>query len=105
MVEYFEKIRLEKPRYIRDQIIMIRDTFNLYPDTAINKALEYCLGNHIYSASDFESVAEKYNHELTGNDNTETAVEIKTLPNSRNNAKELEPGTSKILDYESIMPN
>ena len=71
----------------------------------VNKALEYCLDNHIYSASDFESVAEKYNHELTGNDNTETAIEIKTLPNSRNNAKELEPGTSKILDYESIMPN
>lgn len=104
-IEYFEKIRMEKPRYIRDQIIMIRDTFNLYPDTAINKALEYCLNNHIYSASDFESVAQKYNHQLTGNDNTETTIEIKTLPNSRNQAKELEPGTSKILDYESLMPN
>ena len=104
-IEYFEKIRKDKPRYIRDQIIMIRDTFNLYSDNAINKALEYCLENQIYSASDFDSVAEKFNNELGDNPNPGPSSEIRTLPGSRDHTKELEPGTSKILDYESLMPN
>ncbi|MCK5170136.1 MAG: IS21 family transposase [Bacteroidales bacterium] len=104
-IMYFEKIRKEKPRYIRDQIIMIREAFNIYLDNAINKALEYCLDNHIYSASDFESVANKFNNELEDKNDVKSSLEIKTLPNSRNNIKELKPSTSKILDYESLMPN
>ncbi len=104
-IKYFEEIRQAKPRYIRDQIIAIRETFNLYPDTAINKALEYCLDNHIYSASDFKSVAEKFSHESSCNTKTVKEITIKTLPNTKTSAEALEPNTSQIVDYESIMPN
>jgi len=104
-VEYFEKLRQHKPRYIRDQIIMIRSMFNLHHNDAINKALVYCLENQIYSASDFEAVVKKLSLEITDNENDQGQIEIKILTKDSSGSKDMEPSTSEILDYESIMPN
>ena len=58
---WFTFIRKEKPRYIRDQIRSIISTCKRHNAQTIEKALEYCLNNAIYNASDFKAIVEKYN--------------------------------------------
>jgi hypothetical protein len=104
-VEYFEKLRQHKPRYIRDQLIIIRTMFSHYHKDAINNALGYCLENHIYSATDFEAIVKKHSLEIPGSGNDRGKIEIKMLTKDSSSSKDMEPSTSEILDYESIMPN
>ncbi len=101
---YFEHLRKVKPRYIRDQLSVIRNCFKAFSDQAVNKALEYCLKNNIYNASDFEAVAENMNVE-PNQSSTQPVPEIKTLSESKNTAANTQPKTSQITDYESIMSN
>jgi transposase len=55
---FIEGIRHEKPRYIRDQLSLIRKVCE-HPEYSKNKeeALEFCLKNRHYSASEFHTTA------------------------------------------------
>jgi hypothetical protein len=50
---YIEKITERFPRYIRDQLSIIVKTQELYSQTELEKALEYCIERELYSATDF----------------------------------------------------
>ena len=58
---FIERIRIDKPRYIRDQMILMR-TVCEHPELCdyTKKALDYCLDNHLHSASDFRAAAEYF---------------------------------------------
>jgi hypothetical protein len=101
---YFGRLRKSKPRYIRDQLMMIRESFGSFSGKAVNQALEYCLKNEIYSASDFVSVVKKYNNEGEG-EHVKNKQEIKPLSENKNNIADIQPRASDITDYESIMSN
>ena len=99
---YLEQLRSRKRRHIRDQIIIIRQSVQEYGKDVLEQTLDYCMENSVYSAIDFISVAKKI-HQDTGRhkqDNEEPV--IKTLPN-RNNLQHLQPSTSGIGEYESLM--
>lgn len=106
-VAYLEKIRKAKPRYIRDQIAMIRGAFKQYDTRTLNQCLDYCLEHEICSsATDFLSVAETISKGQGDTPDKETSTQdIKILPQSASNLAEMEPCTSKILDYQQIMLN
>jgi hypothetical protein len=58
---FIAKIKEEKPRYIRDQLSLIlyvceHPTLN----RCIQKALDYCVRNNIYSESEFRAAAEYF---------------------------------------------
>jgi len=104
-VEYFEHLRLEKPRYIRDQIQIINKCFDGLSKDAIDQALEFCTQRNIYSAADFKSVATKMHHQQHGAADQVKATQVKTLPENLSKMEKMQPLTSEIIDYESIMSN
>lgn len=102
--QYMAQIHKEKPRYVRDQLILIRQTLNSFDKQLINKTLQYCIEMHVYSANDFKSVAEsllkkqsqieacKLRPILT-NPLSGTIIDVATS----------QPMKSSIYDYEQLM--
>ena len=55
-LEYLVIIREQNPRYVRDQVKMIHTVCDKYKMQQRDKALQYCMENKIFKASDFEPV-------------------------------------------------
>ncbi|MCR6638771.1 MAG: IS21 family transposase [Sporocytophaga sp.] len=53
-------IKTDKPRYIRDQLIIIRDTIQSTETILVQKAMDYCVENKITSAIDFKAIIAHY---------------------------------------------
>ncbi|MBN2349312.1 MAG: IS21 family transposase [Bacteroidales bacterium] len=102
---YFELLRAAKPRYIRDQLLLVKKCFEDYSAEAVNTALEFCQEKQVYSASDFKSVTKKIQQDLKQKSKPNITHEIKTLPEGMVNIDKLKPNTSQIIDYESLMSN
>lgn len=100
-------IRQEKNRYIRDQLMAIKNVLEQTDKNVVGKALDFCCKNKVFSATGFKSVAAKYARDEPGEDLPgipEESKEIKTINRQGNLAIE-KPVISSILDYESIMKN
>ncbi|NJK93539.1 MAG: IS21 family transposase [Bacteroidales bacterium] len=102
---YFEHLRLEKPRYIRDQIQIINKCFEELSKDAADQALEFCTQRNIYSAADFKSVASKIHQQQNRAADGAKIPQVKTLPENMSKMEKMQPHTSEIIDYESIMSN
>jgi len=97
---FLQAIQKHKPRYIRDQILLLKETILKTERTAIDLAVDYCCDNHLTSASDFKSIADHY----TRLQNTNT-VESKSFGLNPLNGKIpdqafIQPQTSSIKDYD-----
>jgi len=57
--QFLQAVRKAKPRYIRDQILLFRDTIDAADKTSISEALAYCCQNNIQSALDFKSIVDQ----------------------------------------------
>lgn len=55
-----ERIHGEKPRYIRDQLMILDSVVTSSTETAVNKALDYCINNKLFSAMDFRDAVNHY---------------------------------------------
>ena len=102
--QYLEAIHGEKPRYIRDQITLIRQTIEKHEQQTVNEALAYCCSNCIYSAVDFKAVVEQKTR------NKEIVIEpvitrVNPLSGSLSTNATIKPNTSKIIDYQILMQN
>jgi transposase len=53
---FLEKIRIEKPRYARDQFVVIKNCIAGKMSEVVHQTLVYCETNKLYSASDFKDV-------------------------------------------------
>jgi IS30 family transposase len=103
-VSYFALLRKEKPRYIRDQIAIIKQCFERFLPKAVNDALTFCMDNQIYSASDFKSVAFKNNQNKKATVHR-IPIEIKPMSGTSLEALNIKPNTSELIDYESLLSN
>ena len=102
--QYLEAIHGEKPRYIRDQITLIRQTIEKHEQQTVNEALVYCCSNSIYSAVDFKAVVEQKTR------NKAIVIEpvitrVNPLSGSLATDSTIKPDTSKIIDYQILMQN
>ncbi len=103
-LQYMAEIRKEKPRYIRDQLILLRQTLGDFNKQMINKALEYCVEMKVYSANDFKSVTESLSKE-------QSQIEANKLKPTLTNPLSgiitdiatCQPMKSSIYDYEHLM--
>lgn len=102
--QYLEAIHSEKPRYVRDQIILIRKTIEMYDKISVNEALLYCSQNRIYSAVDFKAVII---HTTRNKSQQPEKIIVKTNPltNAPSYNANLIPSKSNIIDYEQLMQN
>ncbi|MEK7226672.1 MAG: hypothetical protein AAB221_13445 [Bacteroidota bacterium] len=97
---YLEKIRVQNPRYVRDQVKMIQSVCDKYTTGQCDRALQYCMENIILKASDFEPVLIS----LIEQDSAEPSVN--TGKNLLQKAQyQVKPQTSNISDYNQILKN
>ena len=60
---YIGRIIEKYPRYVRDQLSIIRKTQDDYTKTELGHALAYCAGRDLYSANDFRDTLEYFRQE------------------------------------------
>jgi len=98
--EYMLQIRKDKPRYIRDQLQIIKKLTGVFEMEIIQQAITFCLENRIYRATDLESIAKGINVKQYQEDTIEDPIIIKTI---NRKAEMIVPDKSKISDYQSLM--
>jgi hypothetical protein len=99
-----DAIHNQKPRYIRDQLLLIQNTISNMDEKLINMGLQYCIEQGISSASDFKDIIEK----LAKVNAKNPSVNIQAGPSADNIGLEkqsMQPATSKMVDYENLMLN
>lgn len=104
--EWMNGIRTDKPRYIRDQLLIIKKTVEQTAPSVVNKALDYCMNNKITSAVDFKSIVKGYEQEQPTQDVTRTKIiPINPLGGVLPDGALVQPEKSRIADYEIIFKN
>lgn len=98
--EYFSRLRKENPRYIRDQLYLIKKMTKTDSMELINQALDFCTANSIYKATDFKSVVIKLQADQKNLQKQQQPIQIKTLDKS---SFKIKPQKSNISDYQNLM--
>lgn len=57
---FLDEIYKDKPRYMRDQLMLIEKALKTTDETAVDKALKFCVNNKLNSAVDFKDAVEHY---------------------------------------------
>jgi len=98
--EYMLQIRKDKPRYIRDQLQIIKKLTGVFEKEIIQQAISVCIESRIYRATDLESVAKGIKVQQSQEDTIEDPVVIKTI---NRKAEMIIPDKSNVSDYQSLM--
>ena len=103
-IQYMAQIHKEKPRYIRDQLILLRQTLGMFNKAIIHKTLQYCLEMNVYSANDFKSVAESFLKEQSQTEACQLKpILTNPLSGIMSDIATYQPMKSSINDYEHLM--
>lgn len=98
--KYFTQLQKVKPRYIRDQLLLIKKAIRKSKAADIDQALEFCQANGIFNAGDFKAVLDKIRQE---DQVTKPQLEELLLKSVDRKQFSVQPQTSSITDYESIV--
>jgi len=99
--QFLNAIHKDKPRYIRDQILLVKETIQKTDRVIIDQALQYCCDNNVISACDFKSIAEHYTTLQPSKDNlTQKICAINPLSGKMPDQALVQPATSSINDYD-----
>ncbi len=98
---YFHQVRQDNPRYIRDQLLLVRKLINIHKMDIMNQALDFCIANKIFKATDMESLVEKIVAERNRDAPDETPIiPIRTINKA---SFRITPQKSDISDYQNLM--
>lgn len=61
-VEYVEKVLEKKPRYVRDQLGILRKLQEKYSKEDLHRGIKYCLDRTLFSANDLRDTLEYFSH-------------------------------------------
>ncbi len=100
VIGYCQQIRKDKPRYIRDQLGIIKRLLKHHPLEIVEQAVIFCSENKILSAKDLESVVKRELMQRSQEDTLEEPITIKTINQT---AHKIIPDKSDISDYQSLM--
>lgn len=100
---FLEHIRKEKPRYVRDQMMLIKKELANSDTTLSLKALDYCQRNRLYSATEFCDVLRSYKQ--TKENPVVDLADVKILMpvGDASFMMQYEPRMSNINDYQSLI--
>ena len=96
------KIKADKPRYIRDQIQLLKNTVQALDPMIATHALYYCSEFYIYSATDFKAIAEKMTRERKVVVSPAITAQHNPLSGNALFNASAEPAKSNLGTYESI---
>lgn len=101
-IVFIEQIHKDKPRYIRDNLLLIEKKGKEIEPIYLSLAIDFCLENSDYNANRFIQIANHYKKE----DEQITTVNY-NIPviKSNKNQQIITVQTSKISIYENIMSN
>ena len=102
-VSYMEGIRAEKPRYVRDQLILIKQTIEITDKSIVDLTLQYCLQMKVFSANDFKSVAAGLSQKKSWEESTPLITPVNPLNGQSASVAQSQPMQSSIVDYELLM--
>jgi transposase len=98
--KYLLQIRHDKPRYIRDQLQHIKKLTGIFDMEVMNQAMDFCIANRIYRATDLGSVAKRIHSRSTQDETIKQPIIIDTINRT---AHKIIPNKSDISDYQSLM--
>jgi transposase len=102
--EWLNMIRKDKPRYIRDQLLMIRDAQQGLNPELVSKVLQYCITNRILNATDFKAIVGHYLQESEPVKTSETKIiPLNPLGGKIPDEAYRKPETSSLNDYQDII--
>jgi hypothetical protein len=98
--QFLKAIHKHKPRYIRDQILLVKETIQKTDRSIIDQALQYCCDHNITSASDFKSIAEHYTIQQSSSNTADNKTyTVNPLSGKMPYQALVQPATSSINDY------
>ena len=102
--KWLEAIRTEKPRYIRDQLLIVKQTMEKTSDNELlQKGVNYCFQNQIHNAKDFESLIMHYLQQDNPTDSGTKTIRLNPLNGLSTEALHSQPNKSSIEDYQEIL--
>jgi len=104
--EWFYLLKVAKPRYIRDQLLIVKGAVESSTAAIADKALQYCINNKINSAADFKSIIAYYKQEEQKAQSEEPGakiIQLNPLNGTTSQNAFRQPEKSALADYESIL--
>ena len=98
--EFFNHMRKTNPRYIRDQLRLVKKITNTYPMELVNSTLDFCKEHSIFRATDFKSVLLKLQAQSKNSIKEDEPIRVKTMDKS---SFKITPRKSSISDYQNLM--
>jgi hypothetical protein len=100
---FLAEIREAKPRYVRDQLELIRCNLTDKRQETIDQALVFCLKNRLYSAVDFCDALRHFSAPSGGSQSVSlTPTEVKPLNQEAQSKLKTKPQVRDIQDYVSV---
>lgn len=99
---FLNAVHLDKPRYIRDQLVLIESVLKTVESLVADKALKYCMTNKLYSAVDFKDAAIHYSRTVDAEELIVDAEPIKGITESASKALSAKAKVRDINEYAKI---
>jgi len=99
---YIEEIQKHKPRYVRDNLLVLKKHIPEYSREIISVAIEFSLENNLYNATRFVEVCKYIKSEQEQKQKLQTFVPPGGKP-IQLDAKNTDPQKSKLITYQKIM--
>jgi len=99
---FLENIHKEKPRYTRDQVVSIRKAIKGVSLESIDKALDFCIKNNLFSAMDFNDAVNHY-HKDKKAFTEDTSVIMAPLSADNIEKFKIKPKVRDISEYQKII--
>lgn len=99
---FLETIRKDKPRYIRDQVQVLKECIGQYTPQIITEALRYCTTHRLKSAMDFRSIAQYLHNKQNSQQSGAKVIQMNPFSGTVPQAAYLQPASSSIADYSDL---
>ncbi len=101
-LNFLENIRMDKPRYIRDQLLVIKAAIKGRTPNIISKALGFCIKNRLYSAIDFKDAIAHYGKEEQAKMSHQEPLRVMPISPSSLEQIKAQPQVRDIKEYADI---
>lgn len=94
---FLAMIKKDKPRYIRDQFLLIRSVISKSLPDVVRNAVKYCTENELWSAVDFRAAVEHYQQA-----NIDTPIMTTVGPMAVSPAYKIKTASRDIKEYTAV---
>jgi transposase len=98
---FFDEIRKEKPRYLRDQLAQVKAALKAGEPEVADQSLDYCVKNKLFSAVDFKDAALHYSRGAKADEKSLSSGVSPLSPESIEKIKS-KPEIRDISEYAKI---